>query len=103
LPAATRCNSTDSWSGPAKTSTSFTVQSRSAEFDAAITAITAAYQADGLDVAIDKYDPALDPTFARLVVSDDRDISKVELLADWRANRPRHLSIRCAGLRTGLS
>jgi hypothetical protein len=71
----------------------FTVQSYSAEFDAALTAIMAAYRADGLDVETDRYDPALDPTFARLAVSDDRDISKVELLADWRANHPRHLSI----------
>lgn len=52
----------------------FTVQSYSTEFDAAIMAIMAAYRADGLDVRTDKYDPALDPTFARLIVSDDREI-----------------------------
>jgi hypothetical protein len=58
-----------------------------------MTAIVDAYRADGLDVQTDTYNPALEPTFARLVVSDGRDISKVELLADRRANDPRHLSI----------
>lgn len=71
----------------------FTVQSYSTEFDAAMMAIIAAYRADGLDVETDRYDPALDPTFARLVVSDGKDMSKVELLADWRANHPRRFAI----------
>jgi hypothetical protein len=67
----------------------FTAWNRSGEFDAAVEAIINAYKADGLDVVADRRHDM----FARLVVSDHRDSSKVELAVDFRDNAPIHMAI----------
>jgi hypothetical protein len=67
----------------------FTAWNRSGEFDTAVEAIIDAYKTDGLDVVVDRrYD-----TFARLVVSDRHDSSKVELAVDFRENSPIKMAI----------
>lgn len=62
-----------------------------ADFPAAQAAVTAALQADGLDVEVEREGA----TFARLAVSDpaSRETSTLELGVDWRAFPPVQLAI----------
>ncbi|MFV2022579.1 nucleotidyl transferase AbiEii/AbiGii toxin family protein [Micromonospora sp. LOL_023] len=67
----------------------FTAWDRRDEFSTAVTAVVDAYRNDGLTVTIERqYD-----TFARLTVTDDDRVSKVELGVDWRANEPILMAI----------
>lgn len=69
----------------------FTAWDRRGDFDAAVEAVVAAYQADGLSVEVrTRFE-----TFARLMVSDPAtgQRSKVELGADWRSHAPVSLAI----------
>jgi hypothetical protein len=67
----------------------FTAWDRRDEFTEAVTAVAAAYRADGLTVRIERqYD-----TFARLQVTSGQHTSKVELGVDWRANEPILMAI----------
>lgn len=67
----------------------FTAWDRRDEFSTAVTAVVDAYRDDGLTVTIERqYD-----TFARLTVTDDDRVSKVELGVDWRANEPILMAI----------
>jgi hypothetical protein len=59
------------------------------DFDKAVDAVVAAYEADEMTVRIDDRND----TFARLIVSDGSSESKVELSADWRANEPLQMAI----------
>jgi hypothetical protein len=59
------------------------------DFDEAVDAVIAAYDADEMTVWIDDRND----TFARLIVSDGSKESKVELSADWRANEPLQMAI----------
>ncbi|MEV4131214.1 nucleotidyl transferase AbiEii/AbiGii toxin family protein [Dactylosporangium sp. NPDC049742] len=67
----------------------FTAWNRRGEFGEAVSAVIDAYHADSLDVRVDlQYE-----TFARLMVTDRQDASKVELGVDWRANEPILMAI----------
>jgi hypothetical protein len=67
----------------------FTAWDRREELTAAVAAVVQTYRDDGLAVDIERqYD-----TFARLIVTDGRRTSKVELGVDWRANEPVLLAI----------
>jgi hypothetical protein len=67
----------------------FTAWERRADFDAALNAIIAGYDAAGLSVEVQRRSE----TFARLSVSDRVRVSAVELAADWRANHPIQMTI----------
>lgn len=69
----------------------FTAWDRRGDFDTAVAAVMAAYEADGLGVEIQTQFE----TFARLLVTDRATgrRSKVEMAADWRANAPVRLAI----------
>ncbi len=72
----------------------FTAWNRSGEFETALTAVIAAYAADGLHVEIDPSKRFTD-SFARLYVTDPASgqTSKVEMGVDWRANEPVRMAI----------
>jgi hypothetical protein len=67
----------------------FTAWERRADFDAALNAIVAGYDAAGLSVEVQRRSE----TFARLSVSDGVHLSAVELAVDWRANHPIQMTI----------
>ncbi|MDG4790699.1 nucleotidyl transferase AbiEii/AbiGii toxin family protein [Micromonospora sp. WMMD1102] len=67
----------------------FTAWDRRDEFTTAVTAVLHAYRDQGMTVDVERqYD-----TFARLTVTDGRQVSKVELGVDWRANEPILLAV----------
>ncbi|WP_433066969.1 nucleotidyl transferase AbiEii/AbiGii toxin family protein [Dactylosporangium sp. CS-033363] len=67
----------------------FTSWDRRSDFNAAVAAVVDAYTNNGLKVSID----VQFETFARLIVADGQQVSKVELGVDWRANDPVVMAI----------
>lgn len=67
----------------------FTAWERRSEFADAVAAISEAYRAEGLSVAVERHHD----TFYRLTVSDEERTAKVELAVDTRANEPIHMTI----------